>query len=436
MNRTKWLYLLLAACLLFFISIGVSGPLSDMVLNPVKKISTAGKPAANQDQPVKIKFGMWETKMDILFWTSKVKEYSKIKPNVTVEVETIPDNSGQYLKVRLAANDLPDIFYLKPSQLSAYQDAILPLNGFEATKANKFPAVFNGDILGLPLVSFSEYVFYHPSIFHELNLQIPQTLGEFEQVLEAIKNHDTYIPIAIGGKEDWTFYPFIEFGPPLLSKDPNYLTNLANTKEPFGKNSSFETAANLLKRIAEHRLAGTDALSIGFDEAKQLFQSKKAAMIALGQWYYQDYITNVKTDEDLDAFALPWRSDVHERLEAVTMPDQYMAINRNSKNVEEVKDFLEWIFSTEVYQDYINYSGNTSTMMNIPSDQPFFNRVKSKHPFDPFMYFGMNERYETVKSKAQHNEKKAAQDIFSGASVADVQHMLNQNWSKAVESLK
>lgn len=64
----------------------------------------------NLDQPIKIKFGMWEAKTDIKFWTEKVRDYSKIKPNVTVEVETIPDNSGQYLKVRLAANDLPDIF--------------------------------------------------------------------------------------------------------------------------------------------------------------------------------------------------------------------------------------------------------------------------------------------------------------------------------------
>lgn len=237
---------------------------------------------AKQQQPIKIKFGMWETKMDILFWTSKVKEYSKIRPNVTIEVETIPDNSGQYLKVRLAANDLPDVFYLKPSHLSSYQDALLPLNKLEASKTNRFPAVIKGNIYGLPLVSFSEYVFYHPSIFHELNLQIPQTLDEFVDVLEKIKDNDKYIPIAIGAKEDWTFYPFIEFGPPIISHDPNYLTSLSYIPQPFGKDTSFETAAKLLKRISEHRLAGFDALSIGADEAKQLFQSNKAAMIALG----------------------------------------------------------------------------------------------------------------------------------------------------------
>src|SRR4030095_11421579 len=66
---------------------------------------------SNHNPPVKIKLGIWEAKTDIAFWTEKVKEYSIIKPNVTVEVETIPDNSGPYLNVRIAANDLPDLFY-------------------------------------------------------------------------------------------------------------------------------------------------------------------------------------------------------------------------------------------------------------------------------------------------------------------------------------
>jgi len=435
MGRRNWLMFLLATGLLLILAFGGPGGWNRFAPNHGIPLP-ASESAAGKKQPIKIKFGMWETKMDILFWTSKVKEYSNIKPNVTVEIETIPDNSGQYLRVRLAANDLPDLFYLKPSHLSLYQDALLPLSDLQAAKTNRYPAVHDGAVLGLPLVSFSEYVFYHPSIFRELDLQVPQTRQEFVQVLEEIRKHGKYIPIAIGGKEEWTFYPFIEFGPPLISQDPNYLTNLANAPEPFGKGSSFDKAARLLKRIAERRLAGPNVLAIGFEEAKQLFQSKQAAMIALGQWYYQDYITSEKTDDDLDAFALPWRTDVRERLDAVTMPDQYMAINKHAKNIEEAKEFMEWIFSPDVYREYINYTGNTSTMLTVESDQPFFDRVRNRHPFSPFMYFAMNEKFERVKNKAQYNEKKAAQDIFAGASVEGIEFMLNKNWSAAVKSLR
>lgn len=391
------------------------------------------KIASNKNQPVKIKLGIWESKTDIAFWTEKVKEYSVIKSNVTVEVETIPDNSGQYLKVRLAANDLPDLFYLKSGHLTIYKDSLLSLDELNATGRNRYPAKLDGHILGLPLVSFSEYVYYHPSIFKEVGVEVPQTYDEFMAVLEKIKSHGKYIPIAIGGKDDWTFYPFIEFGPPILTEDEHYLANLAKIKRPFGAGSGFEKAANMLRIISENKLAGEDALAIGFDQATQLFQTGKAAMIALGQWYYTDHMSKVSSDADIDAFALPWRATTKEKLKAVTMPDQYMAINKNSKNTVETIAFLEWMFSREVYQEYINYSQNSSTLNDVTAHLPFFNKVNNRHPFNPFMYQGLDEQFVKLKNAAQYDEKKMAQQIFAGASVADILSKLNENWSKAIE---
>lgn len=405
-------------------------------INRSEETITNQQDKVNQDQPIIIKFGMWETKTDIEFWTEKVKEYSNIKPNVTVEVETIPDNSGQYLKVRLAANDLPDIFYVKPADLLTYKSALLPLDDLMAATRNKYPATFENSILGLPLVSFSEYVYYHPSIFREVGVEIPQTINEFMDILMKIKSHGKYIPIAIGGKDNWTFYPFAEFGPPLISKEVNYLSTMAYTSRPFGKDSPFERAATIIKTMAEYELAGPDALSIGFDQATELFQSNKAAMLALGQWYLRDHLSKMNSDRDLDAFTLPWRETTSESLKAITMPDQYMAINKHTKNKEEVKAFLEWVFSQEVYQVYINFSQNSSTMVNVESVIPFFKDVQKEHPFEPFMYVGIDENFEKVKNAVQFDEKKAAQDIFSGAEVRNVQEELNRDWDRAVQALK
>lgn len=259
----------------------------------------------NRNQPIRLKFGIWESKTDIAYWTSKVKEYSLLNPNVTVEVETIPDNEGQYLRVRLAANDLPDLFYLKPSHLLIYKDSLLRLNGLDGSQRNKFPATLNGDVIGLPLVSYSEYVYYHPRIFQEVGVEVPRTLNEFIDVLEKIKAHGKYIPIAIGGKDNWTFYPFMEFGPAALAGDANYLSHMARMEKPFGEGSTFERSASLLSHISANELAGPDALNIGYDEATQLFQSGQAAMIALGQWYYSEHTS--KVNDDLDAFPFPWR---------------------------------------------------------------------------------------------------------------------------------
>ncbi|MFC5402171.1 ABC transporter substrate-binding protein [Cohnella soli] len=395
-------------------------------------------PAASSSngKPVKLKFAMWETDTDIKFWTEKVKEYTAQKPNVTIEVETVPDNSGQYLKVRLAANDLPDLFMMKPNHLPIYKENLLPVGDLQATANNKYPGTLGDQVLGLPLVSFSEYVYYHPSIFQEAGVEVPKTFDEFMAAMEKIKAGGKYIPLAIGGKDDWTFYPISEFGPQVLSKDSNYLVNLATTPEPFGTGSTFDKVANMVKTIAKDDLAGPDALAIGYDQATDLFRAKKAAMIALGQWYYADHLGKAGNDDDLAAFPLPWRATADEPLTSLTMADQYIGINKDSKNVEEAKAFYEWMFSKDVYQAYIDVKLNTSTVKDVTANLPFFVKADSEHPFTPFFVNSSDERFAKVKAAAQYDEKKTAADIFAGAKVEDVEKKLNANWKKAVESVK
>lgn len=122
-----------------------------------------------------------------------------------------------------------------------------------------------------------------------------------------------------------------------------------------------------------------------------------------------------------------------EPLLSVTMPDQYMAINKNSKNKEEAIQFLEWVFSPEVYQAFINNSQSSSTLTDVQSILPFFNEENREHPFVPFMYSALDEKFVQVKNAAQYDEKKLAQEIFAGESAAGIQNKINENWSKAVQ---
>lgn len=434
MSKQRWLGTLMILCLVIVTALTGCGKSDKEPEKTATGTDNQSSTTADSTEPVKLKLAMWESKGDVEFWTEKVKEYSKVKPNVTVEVEMVPDNNGQYLKVRLAANDLPDLFYMKPAHLQIYKESLLPLDDLQATSQNKFPAIIDGKKLGLPLISFSEYVYYHPSIFKEVGVDVPKTLDEFVTVMEKIKAHGKYIPLSIGGKDNWTFYPISEFGPHILSGDPDYLANLVKTAEPFGAGSTFDKVANFVKKISDEKLAGPDALAITFDQSTQLFESKKAAMIALGQWYYPDYMKRVNSEDDLDAFAMPWRNSESEELQNMTMVDQYIGISKNSKNVQEAKAFMEWVFSKDVYQTYIDDKKNISTMNEVVSNNPFFNKVSEQHPFKPFLYQAFDEKFAKVKAAAQYDEKKTAQDIFAGQSIEDVEKALNGKWKKAVEA--
>jgi raffinose/stachyose/melibiose transport system substrate-binding protein len=400
--------------------------------------ATTATPAATQKTaaPVSLKFAMWEAQGDIDFWTEKVKEYTKLKPNVSVEVLKVPDNKGQYLKVNLAANDLPDVFYMKPAALQVYKQSLLPLDDLQVAKDNKFTTKIEGKTLGLPLISFYEVVYYHPSIFKELGLEVPKTMPEFISLLEKVKASGKYTPLSLGMKDSWTSYPFMEFGPHILSGDESFLTNLPKNEAPFSANSTFDKTAKFVQEIATKKLAGPDPLSISFDQETQAFEAKKAATIALGQWYYPGYMEKVKSEDDLGAFVLPWRNSESEPLTTMTLSDMHVGVSKNSKNVEEAKAFLQWVFSKDVYGAYISTSKQMSTMNTVTNDNPFFAKEAQKTPFKPFVYNGTDEMYNKVKAAAQYDPSLVAQDIFAGKSIDKLEADLNNKWKKAIDSSK
>ncbi|OPH56061.1 hypothetical protein BC351_29690 [Paenibacillus ferrarius] len=439
MNRKKWASSLLVLSMMSVTALtgcGKTAETTSATIQPGASAAASTAATSTPAKPVKLKLAIWEAQTDIEFWTEKVKEYTKQVPNVTVEIEKVPDNNGQYLKVRLAANDLPDVFFVKPAQMQVYKQALLPLDDLDATKNNTFPAKIDGQVLGDPLVSFSEYVYYHPSIFKELSLEVPKTLPEFEALLDKIKASGKYIPLSIGLKDGWTSYPYMEYGPHMLSGDENYLANIAKKDAPFAEGTSFDQAAKFLQRISTKKWAGPDALSISFDQSTQAFEAKKAAIIALGQWYYPDYKKKVGNDDDLAAFPLPWRNSANDPLMSMTMSDMNIGISKQSKNTDAAKAFVNWMFSKDVYQTYINKVQQTSTVNGVTSELPFFVKSNQENPFKPFTYMGTDATYAKVKGFAQYDPNLVAQDIFSGKSLDSVEKELNDKWKKAIDSSK
>ncbi|MFD0960781.1 ABC transporter substrate-binding protein [Paenibacillus chungangensis] len=436
MKKKNWTILLLSLMLMSVMALTACGGNNNASTSGNKEENgAAANGEKDKDQkPVKLTVGIWESTADINFWTEKLKAYTAERSHVTVELEKIPDNGGQYLKVRLAAHDLPDMFFLKPAHFQTYKEKLLPLDGLKAVENNKYPTVVDGKVLGLPLVSFSEYIYYHPSIFEELGLEVPTTLPEFEDVMAKIKEDGKYIPLSLGAKDAWTFYPFSEFGPHVLSGDEDYLANLAKTEEPFGEGSTFQRIAGLLKEMKDNKYAGPDALGISFEQSKQQFESNKAAMIAVGQWYYPSYMEVIGNDDDLGVFPMPFRATESDPLYSMTMADMNIGINSDSKQQEEAKLLLEWMLSQDVYTDYINTLQQVSTMNDVTTDLPFFNKWNELHPFETFIYNGTDEGFSKVKAAAQFDHSVSAQEVFAGKAIEKIAEELNGRWAKAVKS--
>lgn len=147
--------------------------------NKVDNTSGSESKPDSSAKAVTLKMVMWDSNNDfITFLNDKVKEYNKVKSNVTIELESFKSDSDylQAVKVRAGGNALPDIIELKPNWLSDFKEQLMPLDGLGFVSSNKYADKYkvDGKVLAVPSVSFPELVYYHPSVFKELNLKYQQ----------------------------------------------------------------------------------------------------------------------------------------------------------------------------------------------------------------------------------------------------------------------
>ena len=395
------------------------------------------EPKKEEVKPVTLKYMVFSTEAaDAYQKLDLTGSYKKAKPNVTIEIERVKD-SGEFenaLKIRKAADELPDIMPLKPYMLASFKDALAPLNDIEAAKINMFAQQFavDGNILGVPECMFNEFVWYKKSIFKEYNLSVPKTWDEFISVCDTIKKGGKYIPILMGGKDAWPDYPFNEFMPSLEANNGALWNEMATQDEPFAQEKPFYKAYAKIKKLYDSKPFGPDPLGAGFDQVKVMFGTK-GAMIAAGQWFLQDAKKANNNDlSDVGTFFLPVRDNAADKLNTVTMVDGFFATPKNGKNIEESKAFINWLFSKEWYVPYMKDRGLASSVkdLKIELDQ-VFSEPYSMTDVNYVVYDGGNAEYKRIEAAVKFDVKKLGQEMMAGKDLDKLMGDLNKAWKAA-----
>lgn len=405
------------------------------VMMVVSAFAGCSKDAVNQkadsDKKVVLTYALADPQ-DYAYWDEKSAEFTKEHPNITVDIECFggTDEMMKNLKIRQSANQLPDVIQLKPDFINDFKSFLLEWDANDPlVKNNTFASKFTqeGKIYGLPLRSFSEFVYYKKSVFKELGLTIPETWEDFISTAKTIKEKSEYIPIAMGGKDVWPVYPFNEFMPHLVGNDEKILTNITKQDDPFKAGSGFYEAYKMIDELYRADVMGSDPLGMGCDQCQQLFEANKAAMILLGQWYLPNYLERVGNADDLGFFALPV---VHEgetnRL--MTMADNFLTINKNSANIDAAKLFIEWSFSKDIYSGYLTATLNNSTVSGIDNDNPLFKEFRENNKADLFLYYPGDENFSKLVNQTKFDTKNIGQRMLAGESFEDILNEMNTAW--------
>jgi raffinose/stachyose/melibiose transport system substrate-binding protein len=390
-----------------------------------------------KDEQITLTLLQWNNTLNPSGTFDIAAEYKKTHPNVTIQVENVKD-SGEFeqtMKIRRAANQLPDIFTLKPYMLGNYAEFLTDMSDVPAAANNLFAKQFavDGKVLGLPAETFNEFVWYKKSIFKEYNIEVPKTWDEFIAAAEKIKAGGKYIPILMGGKDAWPDYPFNEFMPALEANDGQLWNKMAKEDEPFAKDKPFYKAYTKIQKLYDAKVFGDDPLGMGYDQVKMMFGTK-GAMIAAGQWALADLKKALNGDgSDIGAFLLPVREKASDKLNTITMVDLFMSTPKGGKNEKAAKEFINWYLTNEdTYKKFLKVSNVLPTQRNIKADiDACVNEAFQGVDINNIYYDGGNADFLKIQAATKFDVKKMGQDMMAGKNLDKMMDDLNKAWKAA-----
>lgn len=405
--------------------------------------------SSNKDLSGDITFAIWDNNLnEFIEKNDMVGKFQEQYPDIDVEVEKIKDDSEYWdaMKMRASANQLPDVMFNKTFTLSRFKDYLIDLSDTQACANNELAAGYalDGKILGLPMTSGYEYVYYWKDMFKEAGVLVPATWGEFEAAAKTLqdyygKDNADFMAIACGLKDEWPDYPYMEFMPALESGNGQNWNDMAKTDEPFAEGTDIYKAYHKVNDLFTSGVLGKDPLGIGSDQVTSLFATKGAAMIALGDWGLQNIVSGAEDTSELGTFYLPTRDSESDPYNVIVQGDSFMGVTTHSKNQEAAIAFVEWFYSDAWYPDYINYVSSASSMSNVTKEKdPILAEADTLCPDKVMiMYDGGGDDFTAIQNETTFDYKKlGAQMLTEGFDLDAALDELNTKWSAAREKLE
>lgn len=393
-------------------------------------------------------FAIWDNNlMDYIDENDMVGKFQEKYPDANIEVEKLKDDSEYWnaMKMRASANQLPDVMFNKPFTLSRFKDYLLDLSDLEATKNNELAAGYalDGKVLGVPMTAGYEYVYYWKDMFEEAGVEVPTTWTQLQEAATKLQEHfgadnPDFMAIALGAKDEWPDYPYMEFMPALESGNGQNWNDMAKQDEPFAEGTDIYKSYEKAYSLFTSGVFGKDPLGLGNDQVTSLFAQKGAAMIALGDWGLQNIESGADDIAELGTFYLPARDSESDPFRVIVQGDSFMGVTTHSKNPELAKAFVEWFYSEDWYPGFINYVSSSSSMLNFPKEKdPVLAESDTAQPdMELVMYDGGGDDFQAIQNETAFDYKKLGAEMFTdGFDLKTRMDELNGKWKAAREKL-
>ncbi|GGD32089.1 sugar ABC transporter substrate-binding protein [Aureimonas glaciei] len=297
---------------------------------------------------------------DLAVWQEKIiPVFEAAHPDIKVVFSpSAPTEYNSALSAKLDAGSGGDLVACRPFDASlalfekgqlADLSALPGIENFGDVAKTAWSTDDGAKTFCVPMASVLHGFMYNKKAFADLGLEVPATEDEFFAVLDKIKADGTYIPLAMGTKDQWeaATMGYQNIGPNYWKGEEGRKALIAGTQKLT--DADWVKPYEVLAKWADYMGDGYQAQT--YPDSQNLFTLGRAAIYPTGSWEISPFKPQV--DFEMGAFKPPVPK-AGDTCYISDHPDIAMGLNAKSPNQEAAKTFLSWVASPEFATIYAN----------------------------------------------------------------------------------
>lgn len=297
---------------------------------------------------------------DLSIWQDVIiPAFNDEYPDIRVIFQPLPPAEyNSALNAKLEGGSAGDLITARPfdASLSLYENGYLAnlndlpgMDNFSDVAKSAWQTDDGQNVFAVPMASVIHGFIYNADAFEELGLREPRTVEEFFDLLDAIKDDGTYVPLAMGTSDLWeaATMGFQNVGPNYWDGEEGRRGLIEGT-EKF-TDPQYVAVWEQLARWADYMPRGFEAQT--YPDSQNMFTLGRAAIYPAGSW--EIGIFNQQADFAMGAFPPPLPAG-QDTLYISDHTDIALGMNPATPHPEEARLFLEWMTTQEFAEIYSN----------------------------------------------------------------------------------
>lgn len=325
---------------------------------------------------------------------SVITDFEKKYPGINIDPNFPASEYEGILRVKMAANDMPDLFDTHGWAKIRYGEYVADLSKMNWVK-NLDPALDpilkddQGKVYAYPLNQAKDGITYNVNILKKYKIEPPTTFGEFVEALEQVKekSNGNVIPFWIPAGDSGPGQYYDQFATPLLITDEerDYSKELLNGTFDW---SHYNFLSEKLLEMQEKGLINKDVLNAKPSQGVRLMAQGKIAF-AMMNGAFGPNTTELNPEVKVGVIPMP---AIHEgdKPSFIGGERYTVAAWKDSKHLKEAKQFIQFISQPKYVKklaeatslpagltnaDVNNYYSKYYKKYSDIKVQPYFDRV-------------------------------------------------------------